>query len=455
MALAFLMPIQPNDYGWYVRLGNEIVHSGRLPTIEFMSYTQSGQPAVYQYWLSGVIFWAVREAGGETGTGLLRGLLLAFFYVVLWYLCRANEAGRVISSLFTLLAVLIGGSNWAMRPQLFAYPLFVWVLWMLWAWQKGNSRLLWGLPLAAALWVNLHGSFILLYFLGAAALLAGRGDRKALLFWLGLGLAASMINPRGHLVWPDMLSLVQNPSSQLFSVEWRPPANSGWQMNLFFGWLLVFPLFVGFSKTRLNWLQWLLFLGFGWLALIGVRYVIWFSAILSFLTAGLFQSIIQPKRWIRFRFEMTKVNLIFALLFILLPLPLLPGLRQRWWQQAPPSFSDNTPLGAVSWLKSNPEVSGPLWADLVYSSYLVDALPERPVWVYTRFEQFPPEQWQRYLLIANAEPGWQEALAGDQVNLLMLSKSDQPKLIQGVIKTTEWQLIYEDDISMLFTRLSR
>ena len=149
---------------------------------------------------------------------------------------------------------------------------------------------------------------------------------------------------------------------------------------------------------------------------------------------------------------MAGLNLALAGLFLLGPVLLLPGVRQAWWEAAPPEVSDTTPVAATEWLRGQPNLPGPLWADLVYSSYLVMALPERPVWAYTRFEQFPPEQWQRYLQIAGGEAGWQAALAQDEVRLLMLSKTDQPRLIQAARQEGEWRVVYEDEQALVLSR---
>lgn len=452
LAISFLLPIQPNDYGWYVRLGGEIARSGTIPGVEFMSSTQAGQPAVFQHWLAGVVFWGVRQTGGALLTNLLRGGLLALFYAFIWLLCRQAGAGRWTASALTVLAALAGSNNWAMRPQLFAYPMFGWTLLMLWRWHRGQARGLWGLPLAALLWVNLHGSTVLLFAVGGAALLVGRGQRKVLALWLGAALLATFINPRGPLAWVDALQLINNPSNQLFSKEWQPPVNAGWQMNLFFAWLLAFPLLVGASTRKPERLGWLWFVGLGWLALSGLRYVIWFTGVLAFLCAGLLQPLVERFSRVRLRLSAAGLNLALAGLFLLAPLLLLPGVRQAWWESAPPEVSETTPVAATEWLRGQPGLPGRLWADLVYSSYLVMALPERPVWAYTRFEQFPPEQWERYLQIAGAEVGWQAVLEQDGVRLLMLSKSDQPRLAQAAREEGEWQVVYEDELALVLSR---
>ena len=77
--------------------------------------------------------------------------------------------------------------------------------------------------------------------------------------------------------------------------EWLPPVNTGWQMNIFFLWLLGFPLLAVLSSVRLNRLEWTWFLGFGFLALWGERYVIWFVFILIVLTAQLLSGLGKPQ----------------------------------------------------------------------------------------------------------------------------------------------------------------
>jgi hypothetical protein len=126
-------------------------------------------------------------------------------------------------------------------------------------------------------------------------------------------------------------------------------------------------------------------------------------------------------------------------------------VRSAWWQNAPPAYSENTPFEAAAWLQDHPDLPGPLWAELAFSTYLTYALPERPVWIYPRFEAFPPEQWERYLLINNASPGWEQALQEEGVRLVLASKLDQSQLVQALRAAPGWQFEYEDDISVIFS----
>jgi len=450
-AIGILLPIAPNDYWWYVRLGEEVLESGAIPQVDTYTYTQAGQPMVYHSWLSAVAFAVARAAGGEGLTVLTRSLLLMAFYSLIWYSCRLAGAGPKLAAAITLLTALAGSNNWAMRPQLFAFPLFALALAVLWRWQRGDNRLLWLLPLIVLLWVNLHGSFVLIFLLVGAALVGGGGDRRALALAAGSLVLVSLLNPRGLGAWSYVSALLTDPPSQQLGMEWKPPTNQTWQGGLFFGWLLLLIPLASLSPARLKFGQWLWLLGFGWMALSGLRYVVWFLAVLAPLSAVWLTPLIG-QRFDRSRAHYPAVDIAFSLIVLLLPLALLPGWRQQWWTAAPPALKHNTPVAATDWLRTQPDLPGPLWGDLAFSSYLIYALPERPVWIDTRFELFPLSQWEDYVTIAAAKSGWETLLAQDAVRLLILDQQEQADLVQALASSVDWTEVYQDDTAIIFIK---
>ena len=457
LPIAFFLSITPHDYWWYVRIGKDIVETGMVPTTDTLSYTYIGRPIFYQPWLSAVIFWFAHDAGVATLTYLLKGISIAIAYGVIWMLTR--DAGTE-PKLATLLVVLLGLSssmNWSMRPQIFAYPLFAVTLWALWHWHNGRAKWMWMLPIASLLWANLHGSFILAFVLMGSALIFGAGDRKRLAIWFGISLAGTLINPRGIFVWQFVSDMLSSPSDQLYATEWRPPVNAGWQMNIFFGWLLLFIPLAAFSPRRLSLLEWIWFLGFGWLALSGLRYVISFMLILAVFSGPLLIELSKP--YMRER-AAVKSNPIFNFavggILLLMPLMMLPGIREGWWKDSPPPYHEaTTPIAATKWLAAHPDLQGPLFAEYTFSSYLTFALPSRLVWIDNRFNAYPPEHWNKYQAISSAKPGWDSLLDEDGVNLLLLSMRTQPILIQGIADSNEWCEEYRDKDAVIFSRCDR
>jgi len=454
LPIAFILSIPPHDYWWYVRIGQDIAQTGVIPTTDIFSYTYFGRPIFYQPWLSAVIFWFAHNIGGATLTFLVRGICIGIAYSLIWSLMRATGTDSRLATLLLIVMGLSSSMNWSMRPQIFAYPLFAVTLWVVWHWQNGRTKHLWLLPLASLLWANLHGSFILAFVLMGSAFVFGTGNKKQLSIWLGISLLATFINPRGIYVWqfvPDMLS---SPSDQLYATEWRPPVNAGWQMNIFFAWLLLFIPLAVFSPRRLSRLEWIWFIGFGWLALSGLRYVIWFMMIMSVFTGALLTEL--TNRFLREPVtEEIKpaFNFFIGAIFLLLPLMLLPGIRESWWDDAPTPYTlDSTPIEAANWMEEHPLLPGPLFAEYTFSSYLTFALPSRPVWIDNRFNAYPPEHWDKYQQISSAKPQWEALLDEDKVNLLMLSLHTQPTLVQVVETSNQWCEQYRDEDAAIFSR---
>jgi hypothetical protein len=294
-----------------------------------------------------------------------------------------------------------------------------------------------------------------LFALGAAALLFGRVEKTDLRYLglcLGLALFASLLNPHGLGAWRYVFTSLTVPSNQIFSVEWRPPVNAGWQLNLFFAWLLLFAPLAALSSRKLSLLEWIWFLSFGWLALSGLRYEIWFTLIMAVCSAKLLAD--WDWRWLegRGRVVVPALNYLLGGAFLLSTLALLPGVRARRWPQAPSPLSGNTPVAATQWLSQQPELSGPLFSDIAFSSYLIYALPSRPVWIDTRFELYPVEQWQRYQTISEAALGWENLLDEEGLNLLMISPTSQPHLVMALQDSQGWCQQYADHVALIFNR---
>ena len=451
LSIAYLLPVDPNDYWWYLRIGGEILKTGAIPVVDSLSYTQFGQPVLYHSWLSAVLFAKIFQLGGISLTVLVRGVVIALAYGMVFVLSRKAGAGTLIASLVTLLAALATSNNWTVRPQMFTYLLFAGVMWILYDWQKAGTKRIWLLPFISLLWVNLHGSFVIALVLVGGALIFGTGKKKDLVIAFGLSLLATLINPHGVGAWKYVLMSLTTASNQQYSMEWSPPLNLGWQMQLFFGWVLLFIPLAVLSKRKMTKLEWVWLMVFGWLAFSGQRYVIWFIFILSIVTGSLLADLGNLNRDVPGRQGVPKLNFLLGTLFIVMPLVLLPGIRSAWWSNAPENLAD-TPVEATTWLSDHPNIPGPIWSEIGFSSYLEYALPARPVWNDTRFELYPISQWERYKMISKAGWNWQATLDDEGIYLLMISRKIQPDLLQAVFASREWVQIYEDDVTVIFKR---
>jgi len=454
LSIAVQLPLVPNDFFPYVRIGEEIVSTGEIPTTEFMTYTQFGKPVEYPYWLPSLIFMGVFKLGGVTLTALIVMLCTAAFYILLWMCLRELEISPLLSGCVMFILGLSAASFFIARPQIFAFPLFGLSLLILLKWQKSDNRMLWLLPLLTVFWVNLHGSFIIQFFLLLPAIIFGTGNRKKLLIITTIALLATLINIYGFGLWKNTFSVVENESNQLFSMEFQKPTNKGWQANILFGTFLIIPILTAFLKPRVKLLYWIWFLGFGWMALSGVRYGIWYLGTVALLFGLILDPFFRKNVKNKGYFENRKINLIIGIFALIIPSTFLPGLREFWWEQSPTAYSETTPIDAVEWLRQNPHLPGEIWSDFDSSTYLTYALPERKLFMTNRMDDFPVEQYEDYLSIYHGRYNWQSILNKFGINLLLFNYLEQPVFMEAISSSTTWEEIYRDDHFVIYERNS-
>jgi hypothetical protein len=85
-----------------------------------------------------------------------------------------------------------------------------------------------------------------------------------------------------------------------------------------------------------------------------------------------------------------------------------------------------------------------VFTEIGYASYLTWACPTVPIFMDTRFELYPSEMWQDYVMIGAAQFGWDKKLASYGINTLLVAKAQQSALIAAVRASTSWRTIYED-----------
>src|SRR5205814_10371227 len=127
------------------------------------------------------------------------------------------------------LAYILGASNLWPRPQTLAYPSFgLFMLGVIRAEWRKDTRLLWLLPPATVVSANLHGSFFagfaLLGCAAAARVVTTRGLHAARPYLLTVAacVLACLINPYGVGSLVYVASIGTNPIIRDFVTEWSP-----------------------------------------------------------------------------------------------------------------------------------------------------------------------------------------------------------------------------------------
>ena len=159
---AFLLPMSPNDSWWHLATGRVIVEGRAIPNVDVFSYTYFGAPWFDQPWLAQIVLYALHGLGGVPVLVLFVFLLLVVTFALLLRLCTRITGDAKLATALLILTLPASSPNWSLRSQIFAIPLFVAFLVILTEWRAGrNRRGLWLLPGLMAVWVNVHGSFVL------------------------------------------------------------------------------------------------------------------------------------------------------------------------------------------------------------------------------------------------------------------------------------------------------
>jgi hypothetical protein len=198
---------QGPDVFYHLALGRAVVESGSCQPADRLLLPQPAYRNVY--WLFQVLLWEVWSVSGVEGVSLLFvALWLGVF--VLWRRNATLQHYPTAGLPVALLVVLVMQQRFDPRPEVASYLLLVLQLGWLATWRpqmEAPGRILLLFALSEALWVNVHGYFVLgpaVVALRLAAAAAGREGRTALrriALLLAVTLVATLASPFGLDAW--------------------------------------------------------------------------------------------------------------------------------------------------------------------------------------------------------------------------------------------------------------
>ena len=478
-----LTAIPPFDFWWHLATGRAIVAQGAIPTVDTFSYTRTGQPFYNQGWLAELFMYGLYQLGDVHLIVLVQALVMALAYGMLLRLCVIRSGRLRLSVALLLLTTLpLSFTNWVVRPQSYTFPLFVGFLTILSEYRLGRSNRLWLMPPLMALWVNMHGAFVLglvligITFVGEALKILGKPKNQEprtenqepeqttknkeqndtqhttlvlnsqFFLWGALTALATLLNPRGVGVLSYVRNLLGSNAVTKLVEEWAPPTirDAGGNGLIFFLFLIGVAVVLIYARTRPDLTDMLLLGAFLWLALGATRNIVWFGFVATPLVAVQAATLL-PAATARRHPGSPVLN---AMLVGLLSLLLLIGLP--WVKPAllPPSFgallSEDTPVGAVDFMRGQAARPRHLFHTEGFGSYLMWAAPEQPVFIDTRIELYPYEQWVDYINLGQAN-NVSELLHKYDIDGLLLNKKRQAALVEVARADPAWQTRYEDE----------
>ncbi len=215
-------------------VGRHISASGAVPAVDPFTFGAGEARWSNPEWLASLLMYQVHRLGGEAGLQRFKRALLAGAWCLLFGLAVARGAPPWLT--LGLLLLLLPGTAWrfTLRNHLHLFvlvPLYGLVIHG--ALSRARPRLLLLLLPLALLWANLHASFVVGWFLLAAALVGAlkQGRRDPVIRGLALILLVhpllALISPHGIYNYGQLLDhLAQVSLLRQHIQEWRGPAET-------------------------------------------------------------------------------------------------------------------------------------------------------------------------------------------------------------------------------------
>lgn len=462
LAIMNFAPILPNDYWFHQTYGKDIITLGYLSFEDTYTFTMDGAnyDSLAVYWLAEVFMQLIRVNTGIWET-LFYGLVVSTAYYLTYLTIQIKEKNKFAAGFALIYAILLGATNWNIRPQIFTYLYLAIILWSLAKLESldTNSKnqnhkfWLWIIVFVSLLlWQNSHGTFLFGYMIIFFWILGNLRGLKIIIV-MGILVLLPLLTPMGLSMFEYFLRMFGSTMASRNIIEWQPASIFTITGQIFYP-LLVIVLSFGFKKPKLRKAEWIVFFVFLFLSLRYRRAIIFFGFYSApFLAVELAKlSFFNRER----NNNLPHIKLLtwsIALVVTILTMSTLPIFKQ--YLPIPEirkdRFSINTPIDAVNAL-SNYDRSGNVFAHFSYASYITyHSNANFKIFMDTRFEFYSDQVFNDFLLINGASPGWKETALRYQIDYWLLSKEKQPKLIQALESEKTYLILFEDEEFILLT----
>jgi hypothetical protein len=212
------------DLWGHLRFGLDLLSTHALPRWDPYSFT-TDRVWVNHEWLSELTMAAAYQALGPLGLNLIKLIAIGIVATIVIVVARREHAPWIDCVILCTLVVLATYTRTqVIRPQLFSVPLFCVILYALTEAEHGRFRAVMFLPVLFALWVNLHGAWIVgLACVGCwlAVTAWTTRDKRAALVALGIAtVLATLVNPYGLEMWRFLAETVRPQRHDV--TDWKP-----------------------------------------------------------------------------------------------------------------------------------------------------------------------------------------------------------------------------------------
>lgn len=465
-------PIEDLDLWWLLGGGRYMVETRSLPTADPFSATAAGAEWINHTWGFQLVLYGVHRLAGTTGLILLQALFAVGTFGLLFRFLRRDGVGTGWACLLIGLGAMATRGFWTPRPQVVTY-LGLALFWcLLREFRTGRADRLNWLPPATAVWVNLHGGFIIgpaLIALTFCAELAeslvpmrdpvpGRRRLGRLGLAAVLSMVAALANPFHARAVLFPFQVLEDRQARAFIMEWASPPFQHPQVLLVEGLILLTIVLLWRRPRPVGWGDLAVFVVFVHLALHAIRnlplLVLVLIPILGSALAEVTDARASAGHEARVGWRPWSRQRPLAAGLVSLALLTLGGAAVSWLplrEFAPRlGVSDVFPAGAVAFLKGEGR-GGNLFNDYGWGGYLIWHLyPSFRVSIDGRAAVYGPQRFADYLEVDEVRPRWRATL--DRMRPQYALIRSRSALARVLRLAPDWEVVYEDHLAVVLAK---
>jgi hypothetical protein len=452
------------DLSAHIRMGNQILATGHIPTHSLASYTAPLEPMAGHAWLAEILFASLFKAGGLPLICVVVGLIVGLTHGSIALFLRRHGADPRWALLAALLSLSLASTHWLARPHLFSIAGSFLTIFLLES--KISRRQLW-FVLLFVVWANLHGAWLygiavmVMYVLGELAEAWYSKEKRD--YWIDrvkrdlaaviLAFLSTFLNPFGVALHREVFGAVTSTSLARNIAEFQPPNFQDAGMWPFLLAILLTLVLLSLCVRRMP---------FPWLAVVVLSL---FFALRSFRNIALFGVTAWPlialhvaeafprgERKFAFFRDFARIDPQTRVGLFALPVAfcmLLLGLN-RGYIGSIPVIADHFdsrafPVAAVERARSA-HLDGPVFDAWEWGGYIMYAWPEARLHVDPL--KFSDTTIRSYTVIDNLQPSWRDELKRWNVRTVIVPTKSP---IGVALKTAPgWTLWYGDSTAVIF-----
>ena len=449
------------DLWGHIKFGEDLWKARGLVRTDPYSFTAYGQPWINHEWLAELIFYLTHRYLGDAGLLLGKLGIGLFIVTVLCKIYAFRKQRPFVYAAIMVLAISVMSPGFMIRPQVFSFLFFSLFLYVLHLYFAERKNLLFLLPCLMALWVNLHGGFLMGWALLTTVVtwktlthfVFGKKniDLGPLWLWFLLTSASTLLNPYGY----QLLSFLYKTLSLPRQIsEWNPvPLLDLSYLNLKFLALLVLVSLCTKPKQTEGWEVAAIVMTLI-ASLFHQRHMPFLGIMVApYLVFRLSSLVLEIQtRFPRLTFTRTSQNLVVVFLLFLVAYQAYTGFRHYAMTNCRIIVNPQTyPVAAIRFLKLN-NIKGNLLLPFDWGECAVWHLyPSCMVSIDGRFRTVYPEAViQDHFVSDHDWNGW-GALIEKYPSDILLAR--QIPFFQALIhQAGPWIYLYSDPIAIVFLR---